>query len=345
MTNRSVHTAMATSLFIHCITMVSCILGTVIALVLSYLGWLAPNWLWLIPLISQTTSLLLGSLLTVTVGRRIVGFVDRINQALHQIAKGNYDVTLEDKPPVQELREIIDNFNTMTRELKQTELLRSDFVTNVSHEFKTPLAAIEGYATLLQQPHVTDDARTRYAEKIVVSARRLNGLCMNILLLSRLDHETAPVSMGDFSLDEQLRECILQQAPVWNDKQITVAAELEPCVCTGNQELLAQVWQNIFGNAVKFTPAGGAVSVTLETTGNKVRVTVTDNGPGMTEEVCQRAFEKFYQGDRSRAVQGNGLGLALAKQIVDLHGGTIEITSHPGAGSSFAVTIPKKADL
>lgn len=341
MKNKGLRTTAITALTIYLITFLTGVLGTALAYLLGYLGFLTMDRLWVVPFLPILTCVLLGTLLSQTAGKRFVRFVERLNDALKQIAQGNYNVTLTGTPPVQEIREIIGNFNVMTRELQSTQLLRHDFIQNVSHEFKTPLAAIEGYAALLQQPGLTEAQRQKYTQQIITSTRRLNGLSENLLLLSRLEQQQVRLQKETFSLDEQLRENILLTEPIWSGKDIALAVELTDCSFTGSRELLAQVWQNIFGNAVKFTPAGGRISVSLEQDAHRVTVRFADNGPGMTEEERLRAFEKFYQADRSHSSSGNGLGLSLAKRIVDLHGGTIEIKSQPGHGSEFIIYLPK----
>lgn len=341
MKNRALRTTAITALSIYLVTFLTGVLGTALALLLGHWGFLSLDRLWVVPLIPILTSLLLGTVMTHTAGRRFVRFIERVNTALKQIAQGNYDVTLDETPPAQEIREIISNFNVMTRELKSTEILRHDFIQNVSHEFKTPLAAIEGYASLLQQPGLTEAQRRIYTDQIITSTRRLNSLSENILLLSRLEQQELTLDREYFSLDEQLRESILLTEPIWSQKGIELAVDLEDCTFNGSRELLAQVWQNIFGNAVKFTPEGGVISVSLQQQPDLVTVRFADNGPGMTGEEQARAFEKFYQADRSRSSSGNGLGLSLAKRIVDLHGGTIEIQSQPNHGSAFIIQIPK----
>lgn len=341
MKNKGLRTTAITALTIYLITFLTGVLGTVLAYLLGYLGFLTLDRLWVVPFIPILTCVLLGTLLSQTAGKRFVRFVERLNHALKQIAQGNYDITLEGTPPVQEIREIIDNFNVMTRELQSTEILRHDFIQNVSHEFKTPLAAIEGYAALLQQPGLTEAQRLAYTQQIITSTRRLNGLSENILLLSRLEQNQVRLQKEFFSLDEQIRTNILLTEPIWSKKGIVLAVELEDCSFKANRELLAQVWQNIFGNAVKFTPKGGMISVSLKQAPEEVVVRFADNGPGMTEEEQMRVFEKFYQADRSHSSSGNGLGLSLAKRIIDLHGGTIEIESQPGHGSEFIIHLPK----
>lgn len=340
MKNKTFRTTAITALAIYLITFLTGVLGTALAFLLSHLGILRLDRLWVVPLIPVLTCILLGTLLSQTAGRRFVRFVERLNEALKQIASGNYDITLEGTPPVQEIREIIGNFNLMTRELSATEMLRSDFIENVSHEFKTPLAAIEGYTALLQQPDLTEESRREYTDKIIAATRRLNGLSENILLLSRLENQETQIEQDIFSLDEQIRESILLTEPIWSKKGIELSVDLEDCTFRGNRELLAQVWQNIFGNAVKFTPAGGEISVSLLHSHDSITVRFTDNGPGMSEEERLRAFEKFYKADRSRSSSGNGLGLTLAKRIVDLHRGTIDVDCPSGSGTVFTIVLP-----
>lgn len=219
-------------------------------------------------------------------------------------------------------------------------MLRNDFVENVSHEFKTPLTAIEGYTTLLQKPDLSEEKRLEYTRRILVNTQRLNALTGNILLLSRLENQQMQVRRERYCLDEQLRECILLLEDDWSSKEIELDIDLTDCEITANRDLLAQVWQNVIGNAVKFTPRGGKISVALRQSDTGAEVAVADNGCGMTGEQQRHMFEKFYQGDRSRSTQGNGLGLALAKRIVDLHGGTIQVQSAPDQGTKMTISIP-----
>lgn len=340
MKNNTLRTTAITSLSIYLITFVTGFLGTAIAFLLGYLGILSWDRFWLFPLIPVITSLLLGHFFSQTVGKRFVRFVEQVNESLKQIAKGNYDVKLEGSPPAQEIREIIQNFNHMTEELAATEMLRNDFVQNVSHEFKTPLTAIEGYATLLQQENLSEEKRQEYTQKILQSTRRLNALAGNVLLLSRLENQELEIQPESYSLDEQIREVILLLEQAWTAKNLELDIQLDDCECSANPALMAHVWQNLLSNAIKFSPDSGVIGILLQHTPDGIRVSVSDQGPGMTGEVMHRVFEKFYQGDTTRSTQGNGLGLSLAKRIVDLHGGTIAVDSQPGHGAIFTVTLP-----
>mgnify|MGYP005798567759 FL=1 len=215
-----------------------------------------------------------------------------------------------------------------------------EFVQTVSYEFKTPLAAIEGYAHLLEGENLSPKAR-EYLRKIAESSRQLSRLTGNILRLSRLEKQEILSDKEFFSLDEQLREAVLFLEPLWNRKNLDIEMELPSVDCRGNRELLLQVWINILGNAVKFTPMGGSISVSMNETSDFIEVIISDTGIGMTEEVRTHIFEKFYQAEESRHGEGSGLGLALAKKIIELSGGTIRTESQPGEGSSFFVRLPR----
>lgn len=286
-------------------------------------------------------SVVLGGALGTWQGRRIIAPVTEIGEAAKRVAQGDFDVELRRPSSVREVQDLADNFTAMTRELAQTELLRSDFVSNVSHEFKTPLAAIEGYAALLESPGLTDERRAQCIEKIASNARRLSSLTDNVLRLSKLEREAVLGDVREFSLDEQIRACVLLLDDVWCERGIEVDVELEDVRLRGDEDLLAHVWTNLLGNAAKFAPdGGGRVSVRLRTDDAFAEVTVADNGPGMDEQTQRRAFEKFYQGDTSHAGEGNGLGLPLAKRIVELHCGTLAATSTPGQGAAFTARVP-----
>lgn len=288
-------------------------------------------------------SVLVGTVLSKYAGRHPLSAISAMSEATKEVAKGNFDVELDEGSPIEELRDMAHSFNRMTKELAGTELLRSDFVENVSHEFKTPLSAIEGYATLLQKPGLSEEKRAEYTGKILYNTRRLSTLTSNILLLSRLENQELDIPRETFCLDEQLREVILSQEEGWAGKDLELEVDLDSADYRGNRDLLAQVWQNLLGNAVKFVPERGLVRVLLRREENRLRVSVADTGPGMSGEVQRRVFEKFYQGDPSRASQGNGLGLALAKRVVDLHGGEIIVSSKEGKGTTFTVYLPLDA--
>lgn len=285
-------------------------------------------------------SIIVGTILSHTVGKRPLNVIREIDDATKEVVKGNFTVRLNEDIVAEELHSMAHNFNTMVRELSNTEILRKDFIENVSHEFQTPLSAIEGYAALLQNQSLTTQKRQEYAKRILVNARRLSDLSGNILLLSRLEHQELEIQKETYALDEQIREAILLFETKWTQKELCLEVDLSAIRYKGNKELLMQVWQNLIGNAVKFVSQKGEIRITLRIEKNDVIVTVADNGIGMSEAVQKRIYEKFYQADTSRTGIGNGLGLALAKRIVDLHDGTLTVASAEGKGTMFTVTLP-----
>lgn len=285
-------------------------------------------------------SVIIGMIISKFVARRPIGSIVEISEATKEIARGNFNVQMNEDIRVTEIQTMARNFNLMVRELAATEILRNDFVENVSHEFKTPLAAIEGYVTLLQRKGLSEEKRKEYTDRILFNTKRLSALTGNILLLSRLENQEIEIKKESYSLDEQLREILLMYEPQWSGKKLDLDIDLDSVICCGNKELLAQVWQNLIGNAIKFVSDKGNIRVLLRQKQNAIVVSVVDNGPGMSKEVMGRIYEKFYQGDTSRASSGNGLGLTLAKRIVDLHGGTISVSSKEGKGTTFTVSLP-----
>lgn len=286
-------------------------------------------------------SLLLGTVIALYVGRLIVRPVQNISEAFDQLASGNFDVKVPEKERLREIREMAQHFNAMTYDLSHVETLRSDFVANVSHEFKTPIAAIEGYATLLQNPNLSREKHHHYVEKILENSRRLTNLSGNILMLSRLENQQIVPGKTEFRLDEQLRKCILLLESKWTAKEIEWDIDLFRRTYYGSEELLEQVWINLLDNAIKHSPQGGTVCVGLTDRGAALAVRIADHGDGMAEDVQKHIFEKFYQGDSSHKAEGNGLGLALVKRIVELSKGAVEVKSAPGCGAEFTVILPE----
>lgn len=235
---------------------------------------------------------------------------------------------------------IIDYFNRMTEELSGIETLRTDFIANVSHELKTPLSVIQNYGAMLQAPGLSEENRVEYAKAVTDSSRRLADLITNILKLNRLENQQIYPEKKIYDLGEQLCECLLNFENVWEKKNIDIDTDIEDEVLIeSDPELLSLVWSNLFSNAVKFTDMGGTVSLSLKTEGGLAVVRVSDTGCGISPETGAHIFEKFYQGDTSHAVQGNGLGLALVKRVTDIIGGEISVSSEVGKGSTFTVRI------
>jgi len=267
--------------------------------------------------------------------------VKRITQAAERIMRGDLSVRIQPEHiDAEEFDEIIECINRMTEELSGLETLRTDFIANVSHEMKTPLAVMQNYATLLQQPDLPEEDRLEYAKAVSESARRLASMMTNILKLNRLENQQIYPQTARYDLSEQLCRCLLQFENVWEQKNIQIEANIADDVeVTADAELLSLVWNNLFSNAFKFTEPGGTVSVSLSATENTATVKVRDTGCGIPAEVGAHIFEKFYQGDTSHATQGNGLGLALVKRVIDIMQGQISVESAVGKGSTFTVTI------
>lgn len=263
-----------------------------------------------------------------------------LSEASQQVATGDFSVRLP-IPKERELGALTANFNEMVEQLGRQEMLANDFISNVSHEFRNPLSAIRGYAQLLDSDNLTGEERQEYRKIIEEKALGLSTLVTNILELSRLENHSSACVRQTFSLDEQIRQCVLFSEPAWGAKTIDMDVSLAPVRFEGSKELLAEVWQNLIDNAVKFTPDGGNIRVSLEDADACVVVRVSDNGTGMDAQTCSRIFDKFYQGDHSQSGQGNGLGLSIVKKIVCLHNGSITVSSQPGRGTEMKVTLPK----
>jgi len=267
--------------------------------------------------------------------------IKAISDAAKRIADGDYSIRLENTSRVKEISETIESFNYMAQELGSVEMIRNDFIANVSHEFKTPLSSLSGCLTLLQDPSTTDEERKEFITKAFFSIEKLNDLTDNILRLSKLENQAAMDAPVSYRLDEQLREAIVMLEPKWSAKDIAFDLELPEVQCTGQRSLMFQVWTNLISNAVKFSHNGGCVTVKLEESPHHYKVYISDEGIGMSEDELRHIFDKFYQADTSRQSQGNGLGLALCKEILDKCGGKIYVTSKPDEGSVFLVSIRK----
>ena len=272
--------------------------------------------------------------------------VKKIVLAAERIAKGDYSVRIEPLGSLNRtdgLDQIIDCYNRMAEELSGVETMQSDFVANVSHELKTPLAVMQNYGTLLQDPALSEEERIRYARAMSEACRRMSDLVSNVLKLSKLENQQVYPAAQVYELNEQLCESLLNFEQVWEERHIEIETSLDETIrIEADPELLSLVWNNLISNALKFTEDGGRVSVSLETEGDFAVVRVTDTGCGMTPEVGRHIFDKFYQGDPSHATRGNGLGLALVKRVIDIVQGEIAVDSLPGRGSTFTVKVRRQ---
>lgn len=265
-----------------------------------------------------------------------------ITEATEKIMSGDFSVRMEpmQSSGMEGFNQIAMAINQMAEELGGVETLRTDFIANVSHEMKTPLAVMNNYGTLLQTPDLTEEKRIEYAKGVTDASRRLSEMMTNILKLNRLENQQIFPEVTTFDLGEQLCECLLQFENVWEKKNIEIETDIaENIQVEADAELLCLVWNNLFSNAFKFTAEGGTVSLQLTATEHHAIIRLQDTGCGMTAEVGAHIFEKFYQGDTSHSVQGNGLGLALVKRVIDILQGEISVESAIGVGTTFTVKI------
>ena len=298
-------------------------------------------------LVTFTNILILSLLFTLIDGFRrrwtLERPVNRILSTTRRLTNGEFDARIAPLNIPESMNEfdlIIQEINKMAEELGSVETLRTDFVSNVSHELKTPLSVMRNYGTMLRQPGLPEEKRMEYAREIVGASQRLSDLVSNFLKLNRLENQRIYPKAVVYDLSEQLRESLLAFVDIMDEKGLTLTTEItDDITVAADAELLSIVWNNLLSNAIKFTEAGGQITVRLETDGKDAAVSVADTGCGMSQKTGSRIFEKFYQGDTSHAAQGNGLGLALVKRVIDIVGSEILVESSPGKGSTFTVRL------
>lgn len=291
-------------------------------------------------IIGLIVSTIIGTFLAFPVGHFLLKPLNQLIHATRQVSKGNFDVKAKEINHKFGVGELIKSFNTMTSELSSIEMLRTDFISNVSHEFKTPITSIKGFAKILQNENLSKEQRQEYTNIIIEESTRLSNLSSNILKISKLEHQNIVEKKRSFSLDEQIRRSILLLEHLWDDKDIKFNISFEELFYRGDEELLQHIWVNIINNAIKFSHKGNAIDLSLTKSDDKIVCQIKDYGIGMGEETKERIFEKFYQGDQSRSKEGNGLGLPLVKRILELYDGQIEVNSILDEGTRFTVILP-----
>lgn len=285
-------------------------------------------------------SIITGTGVAGLVGRRILAPIRQLSSNMNQVAKGDFSLRVNEKQPIQEVQQLFDHFNTMVAELDSMETLRNDFVASVSHEFKTPLATIQGYVQLLQTNDLTGAEIKDYQGRILEGTTQLATLTNNILRLTKLETTTTPLVKTQFRLDEQIREVLLFLRPQWEPKNIQWELTLPREEFYGNEELLYQVWLNLIDNSIKYSQQDAVVAISLVSSADFLEISFQDWGRGIPEKEQKRVFDKFYQGDTSRKSAGNGLGLSLVREIVDAHEGNVAVTSTEAEGTCFFVRLP-----
>ena len=299
---------------------------------------------WTVPLEIELVGvcLLIGILVTSQLSKYFFNPIKKLRVAMDKVADGDFSVRLEEKSSSKEIMEIYTGFNLMAHELSSTEILQTDFVSNVSHEFKTPINAIEGYSTLLQDADNLDQTQREYIDKILFNTQRLSSLVGSILLLSKLENQQIPTNQTEYRLDEQIRQSVVALETAWVQKDIELDVELDRVSYLGNEQMMRHVWDNLISNAVKFSPQGGIVILRLTKKARKLIFTIEDQGPGLSEDAQKHIFDKFYQGDSSHKQEGSGLGLALAKRILTIEKGQITAENIHEGGCRFTVTLRTK---
>lgn len=288
--------------------------------------------------------IIIGTAISLITSGRIMRKIKNISDGMAEISKGNFTVRVNETDKANmpsEFGELERSFNKMASDLEGIEMFRNDFINNFSHEFKTPIVSIRGFARQLQNPNLTDSEREEYISIIISESERLTKMSSNILLLTKLENQQIVSEKTSFSLDEQIRRCILLLEKDWDRKNIEFNLDgLNEAKYTFNEEMMSHVWINLLSNAIKFSPDGGSIKVELDAIDGKIICAVTDEGEGMSEETCSRIFEKFYQGDKSHSGSGNGIGLNIVSRIVTLAGGEVKVSSTKDVGSRFEVHLP-----
>ena len=298
-------------------------------------------------LVIAAMSLVCGTLIALFLGSVPLRSMNKMTEGLHRLASGDYKAHIEPKGflcMIAPVRDMVESFNATAAELEGTEMLRSDFINNFSHEFKTPIVSIAGFAGLLKQGNLSREEQLEYLDIIESESRRLAQMATNVLDMTKVENQTILTDVTTFNLSEQLRTCVLLLERKWETKNLEMNLELEEHMISGNQELLKHVWVNLLDNAIKFSPEGQTVEISAAEEEGHIAVSICNTGSFIPKEQQEAIFRKFYQADRSHNTEGNGIGLAVVKRVVELHGGTVAVESNP-AFTKFTVTLPKKQQM
>lgn len=292
-----------------------------------------------LPIILLISCAIIGTTISAVTSRRMVKTIRTFIDGTAKLAKGDFSIRLElGGPP--EFKVLSENFNKMAEELGGIEILRKDFINNFSHEFKTPIVSIKGFAEVLKHDDLSKEERDEYLNIVIEESARLASLASNVLVLSKIEAQTILTDKDRFNIGEQLRQCVLLLAAKIDKKQLSLEVHVQDREISGNKELLNQVWLNLLDNAIKFSREGGAIRIEMKKKENRLAILIQDSGIGIDPAALPRIFDKFYQQDASHSTSGNGLGLSIAHQIIELHGGTITCDSTLNQGTTFTVMLP-----
>ena len=314
-----------------------------ISLIIS-LGWINEDVKknpFIIITITLVACIIIGTFIAPLASRKIFKSIKKFMNAMNQLASGDFSARLNITHP-PEYKVLSENFNRMAEELGGIEVLRTDFINNFSHEFKTPIVSIKGFAEILKDDRLTKEERNEYLDIVIEESTRLSSLATNVLTLSKVETQSILTDKQFFNLGEQLRQCILILDSKLIKKDIILNLDIHDYFISGNKEMLNQVWLNLLDNAIKFSLPQGIVEVRMKEQNDSIIVTITDTGCGITKDSLPKIFDKFYQEDASHGTMGNGLGLSIVHKIVTLHKGTIKCESTISKGTSFTISLPIK---
>lgn len=326
------------TIIVFCILMITMMVVGIAVYFLANAGIIVVPNLGALLLTIAVASIIVGTIISVFLGKIPMRPVYKLIYALNSLATGNYDTRLSMNVP-KVGKDLEESFNILAEELQNTEMLRSDFVNNFSHEFKTPLVSIKGFARLLQKGSLPEEKKKEYIDIISAESSRLADMATKVLDLTKLENQNILTDVSEYNVSEQLRESILLLERKWLEKELEISADFEEYQIHGNQEMLKQVWINLIDNAIKFSPSGGAIGVSVTRNADCIMVMVSNGGAPIKEEEKERIFQKFYQGDTSHTSQGNGIGLAIVRRIVELHDGEVWVDSTEEQ-TTFTVKLP-----
>lgn len=292
-----------------------------------------------LPIITLASCMLVGIVVSACSSKAVLKSIREFIEATEKLSRGDFSARLNIKQPPQ-FRILSKNFNIMAEELGGIEVLRTDFINNFSHEFKTPIISIKGFAEILKDDDISKEERNEYLDIIIEESKRLTSLATNVLNLSKIENQAILKEKQRFNIGEQIRQSILLLDSKFQSKNILLDINIEDYYINGNKEMLNQVWLNLLDNAIKFNNENGLLSVNMIRKEKEILITLTDSGIGISKEVISKIFDKFYQEDTSHSTKGNGLGLAIVKKIIELHDGRIECDSIVSKGTKFTVTLP-----
>lgn len=303
--------------------------------------------MWRVLLFIGIVSTVIGAALTAVLSKITLGSVNNIINQMNRLASGDFKARLKIGKPISvhpTFVEITDSFNKMAEELENTEMLRSDFVNNFSHEFKTPIVSIAGFAKLLKKDNLTDEQRKEYLDIIEEESMRLSYMATNVLNLTKLENQAILTDVTQFNLSEQIRNCVLLLESKWEKKKLELYIDFDEYMISANEEMLKQVWINLIDNAIKFASDYGVIGIDIKQEKDKLMVSVSNSGSEISAENIESIFKKFYQADKSRSSEGNGIGLAIVKRVTELHGGEVSVKSE-NLTTVFTVTLPTSTPL